>query len=146
MGVLTALSGIVGTLVGASVTVAIAWGNQRAHYRRELMREQIQKHEALYSEFIAECARLLVDALQHGLEKPETMLPVYALVNRIRLCASDGVLAAAERLLDRITDQYFAPNLTVSQVRDLARSADADPLRAFGEACRHEIVGLHKRL
>jgi len=134
-GLLTALSGLMGTIVGATVTVA----NQRMQHRRELAREDIQKHEVLYSEFVSECARLMVDALQHELAKPETLLPAYALVNRIRICASNEVLAAAERLLDRITDQYFSPNLSVAEVRDLARSADADPLRVFGEACRREM-------
>jgi hypothetical protein len=43
--------------------------------------------------------RLLVDALTHTLEKPEILLPGYALLNRIRLCASPAVLARGERLL-----------------------------------------------
>ena len=66
---------------------------------------------------------MLVDAFQHTLEKPETLLPAYALLNRIRLCASNDVLAAAERLLDRITDQYFSANLSVQELRELPRSA-----------------------
>ncbi len=142
LGFLTALSGLMGTVVGATVTVA----NQRIQNRRELVREDIQKHEALYGEFVAECARLIVDSLQHELAKPETLLPAYALLNRIRLCASDEVLSAAKLLLDRISDQYFAPNLSVTEVRELARSAEADPLRVFGEACRREIMGRRKRL
>jgi hypothetical protein len=42
-------------------------------------------------------------------------------------------------LLTRITEQYFARNLTVEELRELARSVDADPLRAFGAACRVEL-------
>jgi hypothetical protein len=52
----------------------------------------MNKRETLYSEFIGECSRLLVDALTHTLEKPETLLSGYALLNRIRLCASPAVL------------------------------------------------------
>ena len=141
---LPALSGMVGTIVGASATVVIAWLTQRSHHRRELARERLQKNEAVYGEFIDQCARLMVDAVQHQLEKPDTMLPVYALINRIRLCASDQVLAAAEFLLGRLTDQYYAPNLSVDQVRELAHSLDADPLRTFGEAARGEL-GLMRR-
>ena len=58
------------------------------------------------------------------LEKPETLLPVFALINRIRLCASRKVLAEAERLLGRITDQYFAKNLTVEELRKLAHTRE----------------------
>ena len=66
---------------------------------------------------------------------------MYALLNRIRLCASDAVLMEAERTLHFITEQYFSPNLSVEEVRNLIRSRDQDPLKAFGEACRRELKG-----
>jgi hypothetical protein len=78
------------------------------------------------------------------LEKPETLLPAYELLNRIRLCASDAVLAEAEHVLQRITEQYFSPNLSVEDIRALVRSggAHADPLKQFGEACRYELKAI----
>ena len=89
----------------------------------------MRKREALYGEFIAECAKLLLDAFTHTLDAPEKFLPLYAMLNRIRLSASQPVLAEAERLLTRITDQYFSRNLTLDEIRDLAHSEGADPLR-----------------
>ena len=71
-----------------------------------------------------------------------TRVVAAALVNRIRLCASRKVLAEAERVLKRITDQYFASNLTVQDLRELAHTEQADPLRDFGEACRVELDAL----
>jgi hypothetical protein len=35
--------------------------------------------------------RLAIDAFGHTLEHPETVLPVYALLNRIRFSSSDAV-------------------------------------------------------
>jgi hypothetical protein len=46
-------------------------------------------------------------------------LPVYDLLNRIRLCASDAVLAEAELMLKRITEQYYSPNLSVEEIRTI---------------------------
>ena len=63
------------------------------------MRAEFRKREALYGEFIAECSKLLIDAMTHSLDKPETLLNAYALLNRIRLCASPAVLAEAEHLV-----------------------------------------------
>ena len=83
-----AVSALLGTLIGVTATVAIAWINQRTLKRRQLIRDERQMRQTLYGEFIAECARRLVDAFQHSLEKPDTFVPVYALINRIRLCAS----------------------------------------------------------
>jgi hypothetical protein len=60
------------------------------------------------------------------LDKPETLLSVYELLNRIRLSASDAVLAEAERVLRHITEQYFTPNLSVDDMRLLIQSGSAD--------------------
>jgi hypothetical protein len=143
---LTALSGVLGSLVGGSVTVATTWVTQKTLSKRKLLREEMRMREALYSEFLGECARRLVDAFAHHLESPETMVPVYALINRIRLIASRPVLVEAEHLLQRITDQYFSNPMTVEDVHRLTRSANADPLKAFGEACRAELKAMRSRV
>jgi hypothetical protein len=142
----TAFAGVLGSMVGASATVATAWVTQRTVNRREILQAEVRKREALYGEFIGECARLFMDAFSHSLEKPETLLPVYALMNRIRLCASPPVLAQAERLIEHITDQYFADNLTVAQVWELTRGERADPMLTFGEACRAEFKSMLARI
>jgi hypothetical protein len=136
------MSGMLGSLVGGSATVATHWITQRTVNKRELIRAAVAKQESLYGEFIVECGKLLMDALTHTLDKPETLLPAYALLNRIRVSASQGVLAEAERLLKRITEQYFSSNLTVEEMRLIARSRDGDPLKAFGEACRAELASI----
>jgi hypothetical protein len=133
------VSGLMGSLVGGSATVATSWVTQKKVNRREMVREEVRKREVLYGEFITECAKQLMDAFTHTLDKPETLQPLYALLNRVRLTASPPVLRTAEELLASITDQYFASNLTVDDLRALARSDQADPLKAFGEVCRAEL-------
>ena len=143
---ITAMSGVLGSLVGGSATVATAWLTQKTLTRRELNLADIRKREKLYAEFIGECARLLIDAFTHTLEEPEKLMPLYALTNRIRLTASPPVLVEAEGLLKRITEQYFSRNLTVEEMRNLAGSDASDPLRAFGEACRIELRSIRTRV
>jgi hypothetical protein len=133
------MAGVLGSLVGGSASITTAWLTQRSQNLRELVRDEVQKREALYGEFVGECAKLLMDAFTHTLQTPDTLLHAYALINRIRLCASPAVLHEAERLIVRITDQYFASNLTVEELRRLARSTEADPMQPFGEACRREL-------
>jgi hypothetical protein len=141
---ITAMAGVLGSLVGGSATVATTWITQKTASKRELIQLELRKREALYGEFIGECAKLLMDAFTHSLDTPDKMLPLYALLNRIRLSATQPVLAEAERLLTFVTDQYFASNLTLEQIRDLARSEDADPLKAFGETCRAELKSIRE--
>jgi len=137
---ISAMAGVLGSLAGGSSTVATTWIAQKTLTKRELLRMEMRKREALYGEFIAECAKLLMDSLAHTLEKPETLLVAYALLNRIRLSASDAVLAEAEGVMRRITDQYFSRNLSLEEMRELAsKGSAADPLKSFGETCRVEL-------
>ena len=140
--IVTLMAGVLGSLVGGSASVATAWITQKTVSKRELTQLEMRKRETLYGEFIAECAKLLMDAFTHTLEAPEKLLPLYAMLNRIRLSASQPVLAQAEHLLSRITDQYFSRNLTIEEILDLARSEGADPLKSFGEACRLELKSM----
>ena len=92
-------------------------------------------------QFIGECSKVVVDSFERALDKPEKLLPVYELINRIRLCSSDAVLAEAERILATLMEQYFSPNLSIEEMRALVRSS-ADPLKSFGEACRVELKSM----
>ncbi len=85
------VSALVGTLVGATATVAMAWINQKTLNHGELIRDEMRTRRALYGEFITEFARLL-------------------------------------------------------ELRQLARSGEADALKAFGEACRAEYKSIQARL
>ena len=70
-------------------------------------------------------------------------MPAYALLNRIRLSASDEVLARAEHIVMWITEQYFSPNLSPEDMRALVHSPWTDPLKPFGDACRSELKSIH---
>src|SRR5512134_1455267 len=140
--IVSAMAAVLGSLAGGSATVAAALVTQRAQGRRELMQAEIHRRQALYGEFLAECSRLLVDAYSHTLEEPQKLVTAYELLNRIRLSASDAVLAEAEGVVRRITDQYFLPNLSIDEMHALVRAERADPLRSFGEACRSELKAM----
>ena len=145
--IVSAMAAVLGSLVGGAATFATAWVTQRTLSKREIIAGEIRTRETLYGEFIRACSKLVVDSFERTLDKPETLLPAYELLNRIRLCASDAVLIQAEQVLQRITEQYFSPNLSVDEIRALVRlgKADADPLKSFGEACRLEVKSLRAR-
>ena len=144
--IVSAMAAVLGSLVGGSATVVTAWITQRTLSKRELLGTEIRARETLYGEFIRECSKLVVDSFTHALDKPEKLLPVYELLNRIRLCASDAVLAEAEQMLKRITEQYYSPNLSVEEIRTLVQSRGPDPLKSFGEACRVELKSIRAAL
>jgi hypothetical protein len=141
--IVSALAGIVGSLCGGSASVATAWVTQKTLSKRERIRAEFNKREALYGEFINECSKRVMDSLDRNLEKPETLLSIYALLNRIRLCASDAVLRQAQEIVRFIVEQYFAPNVSVEEFHERVHNGGIDPLNPFSEACRRELMSMH---
>ena len=140
-----ALAAIAGSLVGALGSAAGTWITARHQDRRDLLGKQIARREGLYSDFIGESARLLVDAMQHNVSDVQTLLPIYALLSRIRLSSSQPVLQEAEQVINTIVSTYPQPNLTPEQIESRAVSGE-DPMRQFSDTCRGELDSLQRQL
>ena len=139
--IVSGLSAVFGSLVGGGATIAAAWFTQRAQSEREAMHAEVRKRESVYAEFISECSKLAIDALDHALDNASVLIQVYGLVNRIRLTSSDSVVKAAENAIRAIVEQYLGPNMSIADL--LANSKpQADPLQGFSEACRYELRDL----
>jgi hypothetical protein len=109
---------------------------------RDLAGMQIARREALYSDFIGESARLLLDAMQHNSSDLQTLLPIYALLSRIRLSSSKPVLEKAEEVVRSIVSTYPQPNMTAEQIQSQAVNSQEDPLSHFSDTCRIELDSL----
>ena len=137
---ITAIAAACGSLVGAAATIVTTWITQRTqtvHTKRE---ESLRHSETLYGEFITEASRLTVEAFSHSLEQPDTFVKLYGIIGRIRLVATDPVLAAAEAYIRQIIDLYAQPNMTVEQIRLAFERDRLDPIRDFSVACRKELL------
>jgi hypothetical protein len=138
--IVSGLSAVFGALVGGVASIATAWFTQKAQSKREAVHAEIRKRELVYTEFISECSKLAIDALDHTLDSPSGLIQVYGLLNRIRLTSSDSVVKAAENSLAAILKQYFQPNISLAELRaKVMASHQADPLQGFSEACRYEL-------
>ena len=144
-GLITALAAIFGSLVGALSSAVGTSIVQKHQDRRDLVGKKIVRREALYSDFIAESARLVVDALQHNVGDLQKLIPVYALLSRIRLSSSPRVLGTAEEVIKTILNAYEQPNLTPQQIQTRAVNGE-DPLRQFSDTCRAELDSLQRQL
>ena|SRR6266850_953561 len=136
---LSAMSALLGSVVGASASVATTWIGQKYSSHQERVRESAHQRELLYGEFIAEATRLQIDSFGHQLESGQTAVKIVSVVNRIRLVASDAVIAAAERCVDEIIESYFSPNLTLAELHERQPWRKRDPLKEFSQACRREM-------
>ena len=141
----SALAGLFGSLVGACASTVSAWIAQRYHERKDLLARTISHREQLYSDFISESARAMVDGMQHTLEDPTRLTPVYALISRMRLSSPMNVVESAESVVKTILTTYSKPNLTAEEIQSTAGTRD-DPLREFSSICRGELQSLGSTL
>ena len=138
--IVSGLSAVFGSLVGGGASIASAWVAQRAQNQREAVHAEIRKRELVYAEFISECSKLTIDALDHTLDSPSVLVQVYGLLNRIRLTSSDTVVNAAENSIKEILERYFQPHVSIADLPAMVMASHpADPLQGFSEACRHEL-------
>jgi hypothetical protein len=144
-GMIAASAAVFGSLVGALGSVAGTWITQRHQDVRDLLAKTMVRRESLYSDFIAESARLLVDAMVQNNSDPQKLIPLYALLSRIRLSSSTPVLETAEAVIRIILSTYPKPNLTPEQIESRAMSGN-DPLRQFSDACRKELDSIQRKL
>ena len=135
---ISALAAICGSLVGALGSAVSAWIAQRHQARQDLLAKKIFHREQLYSDFISESAKVIVDAAQHTFQDPSRLIPAYALLSRIRLSSSMKVVESAEGVVRTALDIYSEPNLTPEEFKSKLGKGD-DPLRDFSNICRHDL-------
>lgn len=140
--ILTAATGLIGTLVGAASSMTTTWLGQRDQRKAQMRAQEVAKREALYAEFITVVSKHLIDALGRQPEGLEVVVSLEAYLGKMRLMSSREVIKAAEKLVRLVVETYASPNLTVEQVLQLVRGGVADPLEEFGEACRTELGAL----
>jgi hypothetical protein len=139
------LAAIAGSFVGAFGSVVGTWIAQRHQDRRDLLAKRVARRESLYSDFISESARLLVDGLEHNLRDPQKLTPIYGLLSRIRLTSSSRVLETAEGVVRNLLIGYLQPKLTPEEIHTRAVNGQ-DPLREFSKICRSELETLLRQL
>ena len=139
------LAALGGSIVGASTPVLSNFVLQRSLVQRELTNREIAQREDLYAEFIRQGTACYAKALAQGLEKMDDIVAIYALVNRMRLFASESVLQAAEAFARKLVAQFGKHNMSIEELKTVALEQHADPLNDFALKCRAELRQVYER-
>jgi hypothetical protein len=140
---ITATAAATGSMLGAAASIVTTWISQRTQSARAHLEWKLREREALYKEFITEASRLAVDALTRSMERPDEIVALYGVLSRIRLMSSEHVVRQGEACCRRIIELYGRPNLTTDELRAAVvadRVDELDPLKAFSNACRGELL------
>jgi hypothetical protein len=141
-GILAALGG---SIIGASTPVLSNFVLQRSVTQRELTNREIAQREELYAEFIRHGTSCYAKALAQNLDSLDEIVAMYALVNRIRLFASESVLQAAEAFVKKLVEKYGEKNMSIDQMKSVVLDQQVDPLSDFALKCRSELRTVYAR-
>ena len=139
-----AAAAILGSLVGGLSSLLTSWLTQQAKLRADRVDRTVQTREALYAEFVQAAARLLAHAAENEDGSVSEMIPVIAIMNRLRLVAGQDVIDGAEKFLETAVAFYAQPNITLRQLSVSSEQRPIDPLKAFGDAARRELAELRR--
>ena len=143
--IITALSVLAGSSLGALTPVLSNYVLQRSATQRDLVTRELADRQTLYSDFIANAARLYADAITSNTFQMNDAVGLYALVSRMRLVAPPRVVAAAEAAARKILERYKADNVPLENLPVSALSSGLDPLQEFSTTCRGDLLDLATR-
>ena len=136
----SAFAALAGALIGGLTSFATSWLTQRAQLLSAHREAEKAKLEALYTDFIAEAARLFGDALSHQTDDPTAMVRLYAMVGRMRLISDRAVVDAATRVEDTLAETYLGPTRTLRETMEFAHKGGMNFLTEFSEAARKDLA------
>ena len=135
---LSAFAALAGSAIGALASFATTWLTQ--HYQDRIQRaaQETARRERLFGEFIDQASKLFADALTHTLDEPSKLVPLYAIISKLRLFASPATIRSADAVLDRVVSTYYQSNMDLN-LQEGVHSRELDLLRDFAVACRAEL-------
>jgi hypothetical protein len=146
---LSQVSGLLGALIGGGASLAVAVYNQRSEERLQRVANEVTKREAIYSDFLVNASKLLLNAYTHDdlvLGGDEQHL--ISLINRMRLFAPPQLVAEAEAVLRAIIEVLLKPSIELRQLarESLSRNPDPDPFVTFSSSCRADLDRVRRTL
>ena len=141
-----ALAALAGSMIGGLTTLAVTLMTQRVQARAALTTRDLTVRQKLYRKFIEEASKLYGDALMHSAVDIPMLIGTSALVNRMRVISTSGIVDKAEVVLRTIVDIYFSPNKTIAELHEEINRNKLDLLRDFSNAAREELSALRTEL
>ena len=141
--VLSALSALLGALIGGGASLAAAIYTQRYQDRLQRVARETTKRESVYAEFIMAASKLLLDAyVTEGFALRGDEQRLIGLANRMRLFAPGNVIDEAERVIRGIVEISLQPSVDLRKltVAELSNDREYDLVLPFSLACRADLI------
>src|SRR6266850_3816596 len=132
-GYVTGFAVLAGAALGGLTSFASSWTTLHAQMKAQRLASSKSRRQELYNQFIDEASRTYVDALMHDKLEVSGLVGIYALISRMRVLSSEKVIGSAVNIALLVTDTYFQPNKTPTELQAMMHGSGADPLRDFSD-------------
>lgn len=141
---ISALSALAGSVVGGLTSGLTTWMSHRAQARAGRLALDLSRRQDVFRDFIVAASKLYGDALVSSEPQLQELVEVYAMISRMRVLCSPQTVECADKIMHSALDIFFAPNKTMRELHEIAKSggADFDPLKEFSELARGELRSL----
>jgi hypothetical protein len=136
---LSAFAALAGSTIGGLTSLTASWLTQHEQFSAQQRAGNLSQRAGLYKDFIDEASRWYADAFEHDKAEIANLVRLYALVSRMRILSSLGVVESADRVVRTIIEAYLSPNKTFRDLPDVIDNDAMNPLRDFSNACRDEL-------
>src|SRR4051794_7416225 len=136
---LSAISALVGALIGGGASLVAAVYTQRFQDRLQRVARESTKREQVYAEFIMSASKLLLNAYVHeGITLTGDEQHLVGLANRMRLFAPPNVIDEAVAVIKGLIEISLKPSLDLRKlaIAELSKNPDSDLVLPFSLACR----------
>ena len=138
-GYVTAIAALAGAALGGLTSFANSWATLHAQMKAQRLASSKSRRQELYKQFIDEASRTYVDALVHDKLDVSGLVGIYSLISKMRVLSSQKVFESAAGIAILITDTYFQPNKTPTELQAMMHDGGVDPLLDFSDVCRQEL-------
>jgi hypothetical protein len=136
---ISALAALGGSAFGGITPLISNYLIQRGMTEREMLSRELMSRQTLYSDFIQFGTKLYVSASTKEMDDADELVALYALISRMRLCASWQVIEAAEQFATQMTQRFGEAAMTIESLRNATLTNHIDPLNLFSSCCREEL-------
>jgi hypothetical protein len=119
---ISALAALAGSVVGGLTSGLTTWLSQRAQARAGQLAREMSRRDDLYKGFIVAASKAYGEAVLSNEPRIQELLALYAMISRMRLMSWPKTVACASKVMDTTMTTYVAPNKTVHELHELAKS------------------------
>jgi len=145
--VVSAISALVGALVGGGASLIAAIYTQRYQDRLQRVAREATKRETVYADFIMNASKLLLNAyLLDGFKLDSDGQHLLGLANRMRLFAPVNIIDEADSVIRQLIEISLKPSVDLRKLAmtELSKKHDSDLLLPFSLACRADLDKVYR--